>query len=604
MLKRRKVVRKTVPFSEFLYLGTLVNSRASPNDHPKIAFSSNDRVKIGVSSPPYRRIGSPELKPVPPLPKHNNTPSYRSSEILVSSHNEGEDDLEIEEGEEFFSPRGSFGRKESLNESTFEVLNSETFGSRSFNSRTASYLYSNSCSPDNSVSSSSSSVSNSTTMFRLYYAETKGCSSTRGSSSGLQKQSVPKKMTPPPPPPLPARFWEVPMGRPAGQEADWVSSGSTLLITPSRPAVVQKEVSSSTSEQVPSKPTVERSEETTQKPKLKPLHWDKSFPLLNNENLVLDPKKSQNMSILLRALNVTTGEVCEALLEGSSDTLGTELPESLLKMAPSKEEEQKLKDFKDESPVKLGSAEKFLKAVLDIPFAFGRVDAMLYIANFDFEGEYLRRSFETLKVVCEELRNSKTFLKLLEAVLKTGNRMNDGTNRGNARLVGVKGTDGKTTLLHFVVQEIMRSEGSRLFNTNHEKQFTFGDDIEFRKLGLKVVSSLSGELTNKAAEEIERLQVQGRAAISQVKEINEYFRGNSRCRRSSSIPNLYGGVRDFLSTLDHVCKEVGKINERTIHSSVRPMPMNLAVQPVFPSFNRSPLYDSPDDEGSSFSSKH
>lgn len=86
------------------------------------------------------------------------------------------------------------------------------------------------------------------------------------------------------------------------------------------------------------------------------------------------------------------------LVAGNADTLGTELLESLLKMAPTKEEERNLKEFKDESPIKLGPAEKFLKAVLDIPFAFQRVDAMLYIANFDSEVEYLKRSFETLEV--------------------------------------------------------------------------------------------------------------------------------------------------------------------------------------------------------------
>jgi len=68
-------------------------------------------------------------------------------------------------------------------------------------------------------------------------------------------------------------------------------------------------------------------------------------------------------------------------------------------MAPTKEEEIKLREFKEEaSPIKLNPAEKFLKAVLDVPFAFKRVDAMLYIANFDSEVNYLRNSFETLEV--------------------------------------------------------------------------------------------------------------------------------------------------------------------------------------------------------------
>lgn len=84
---------------------------------------------------------------------------------------------------------------------------------------------------------------------------------------------------------------------------------------------------------------------------------------------------------------------------GNSDTLGTELLESLLKMAPTAEEERNLREYKDDSPFKLGPAEKFLKVVLDVPFAFKRVDAMLYIANFDSEIEYLERSFETLEVI-------------------------------------------------------------------------------------------------------------------------------------------------------------------------------------------------------------
>lgn len=445
----------------------------------------------------------------------------------------------------------------------------------------------------------------------------------------------------------------------------------------------------------------------TPKPKLKPLHWDKvrassdremvwdqlkssSFklneemieslfivktpnssnsndtsttkrPILpspgGQETRVLDPKKSQNIAILLRALNVTIEEVCDALLEGNADTLGTELLESLMKMAPSKEEERKLKEYKDDTPMKLGPAEKFLKAVLDVPFAFKRVDAMLYISNFDSEVEYLKRSFQTLEVACEELRNSRMFLKLLEAVLKTGNRMNVGTNRGDAhafkldtllKLVDVKGTDGKTTLLHFVVQEIIKSEGARLSNTE-----TTPDDAKSRKLGLQIVAGISSELSNvkKAAsmdsevlnsdvmklskgisdiievvrltdtttpletrfsgsmngfmkmaeEEIIRIQAQESVALSLVKEITEYFHGNSAKEERHPF-RIFMVVRDFLNVLDRVCKEVGSINERIVISSAYkfPIPVNPTLPPVFGFQGRRQCSSSDDESNSSF----
>lgn len=41
------------------------------------------------------------------------------------------------------------------------------------------------------------------------------------------------------------------------------------------------------------------------------------IPPVEQENRVLDPKKSQNIAILLRALNVTKEEVSEALLDGT-----------------------------------------------------------------------------------------------------------------------------------------------------------------------------------------------------------------------------------------------------------------------------------------------
>ena len=52
------------------------------------------------------------------------------------------------------------------------------------------------------------------------------------------------------------------------------------------------------------------------KPKPKATSPNSVSPATSRENRVLDPKKAQNIAILLRALNVTIEEVCEGLLEG------------------------------------------------------------------------------------------------------------------------------------------------------------------------------------------------------------------------------------------------------------------------------------------------
>lgn len=259
---------------------------------------------------------------------------------------------------------------------------------------------------------------------------------------------------------------------------------------------------------------------------------------------LIDPKKSQNLAILLKALNVTTEEVCDALEEGNE--LPPELIQNILKMAPTSDEELKLRLYSGELS-QLGPAERFLKVLVNIPFAFKRLESLFFMCTLQEEMTTLKESFTVLEAACSELRKSRLFLKLLEAVLKTGNRMNDGTFRGGAqafkldtllKLSDVKGTDGKTTLLHFVVQEITRSEGIRAARAAKERgsvsSVKSDDSVEdssqdsdehLRSLGLQVVSGLGNELENvKRASFLDADSLTGTVArLSHALEIARHF---------------------------------------------------------------------------------
>ncbi|CAK9881392.1 unnamed protein product [Sphagnum jensenii] len=330
---------------------------------------------------------------------------------------------------------------------------------------------------------------------------------------------------PPPPPPLPPRAGPPPPPPPPPQGGP-----------PPPPPPPPRQPT-----EVPSSPPKPLS-------KLKPLHWDKvkaapdqsmvwdnlskSFELdpavlealfgiqpaapkkeqtkkpvassaMAGQYAILDSRKAHNFSIQLRALGLTRREVCEALLEG--DGLSIEVLETLVKVAPSDEEKKKFWNYSGNG-LDLGPADRFLQGVLEVPNAFSRLNAMLYRAQYQDELHEIQDAIAILEMACKELKGSRTFRKLLEAVLKTGNRLNMGTFRGDARafkldnllkLADVKGTDGKTTLLHFVIQEIIKSEAIRVARMASDNLNMDRPNVEdTKKMGMDVVMALPSELAN------------------------------------------------------------------------------------------------------------
>lgn len=63
-------------------------------------------------------------------------------------------------------------------------------------------------------------------------------------------------------------------------------------------------------------------------------------------------------------------------------------------MEPSKEEEAKLTSYKGD----LGSAETFVATILTIPYAFPRIESLLFRETFEDEVTHLRKTFSVLEV--------------------------------------------------------------------------------------------------------------------------------------------------------------------------------------------------------------
>uniref|UniRef100_A0A1J3I0R0 Formin-like protein n=1 Tax=Noccaea caerulescens TaxID=107243 RepID=A0A1J3I0R0_NOCCA len=327
------------------------------------------------------------------------------------------------------------------------------------------------------------------------------------------------------------------------------------------------------------------------------------LPIQNQESKVLDPRKAQKIDTLLQLLTLTTKDVCQALVVGDYDTLGAEFLECLSRLAPSKQEEIKLRHYSDKSAIiKLGPAERFLKELLHVPLVFKRVDALLSVANFHNKIEHLRRLFSVVQAASKELRNSRMFSILLEAILKTGNKMSVRTHRfGDAhafkldtllKLAEVKGLDGRNSLLHFVVQEMIKSEGtakalgcirnlnSELANVKKSAEIEFGvlrSDVSKLYQGIKNIEELlllsqasgsSGDnkwmefgermtrFLKTAGEEIQTIKTQEISTLSALEKVTEQFHGDSY--KEGHTLRSFMVVRDFLSILDKVCNEMGE----------------------------------------------
>ena len=70
--------------------------------------------------------------------------------------------------------------------------------------------------------------------------------------------------------------------------------------------------------------------------------------------------------------------------------------QTLLKMAPTAEEELKLRLYSGDLS-QLGPAERFLKVLVDVPFAFKRLECLLFMLSLREDVASIKEAFATLQ---------------------------------------------------------------------------------------------------------------------------------------------------------------------------------------------------------------
>ncbi|KAF5746650.1 formin-like protein 4 [Tripterygium wilfordii] len=160
-------------------------------------------------------------------------------------------------------------------------------------------------------------------------------------------------------------------------------------------------------------------------------------PTCPSQVVILDPRKSQNTAIIIKSLSISRREILDALDEEQSQIL----------------------DFNGDI-TRLAVAESYLNHLLKaVSSAFTRFNAMIFRSNYGSEISQLKESLQTFEAACNELRSRRLFVKLLEAILKAGNRMNAGTTKGNAQAFKLTSLQKLSDVKSHLLQEHQQGGG-------------------------------------------------------------------------------------------------------------------------------------------------
>ena len=182
----------------------------------------------------------------------------------------------------------------------------------------------------------------------------------------------------------------------------------------------------------------------------------------------LDPKRANNIGIMIARLKMTGEEVCRAIEECDEAALPEETLTILRACVPTPDEDTEIEMFRAHTEAnggdisKVGKPETFQLEVGKMPRVRERIDLLCWLHEYKEKMDGLQPDVAGVVAALKSLKESDSFAELLKIILAVGNYMNGGSFRGGAagfkidalgKLTDVRSTTQKgKTLLDFVVK--------------------------------------------------------------------------------------------------------------------------------------------------------
>ncbi|KAA6425287.1 MAG: hypothetical protein FRX49_04781 [Trebouxia sp. A1-2] len=189
---------------------------------------------------------------------------------------------------------------------------------------------------------------------------------------------------------------------------------------------------------------------------------------------LVEHRRAHNICIELSGIRMPFADIKTALVQMNDSALTIDQLDALSRAVPDDTERKDIRLYLQgehpkhkglSDPQQLGTVERYFLEIMDIPRLQQRIDCFIFTRQFVPNINRVRGQLEVLRGACREVQGSQNFTTLLRAILALGNHLNEGTHKGNAsgfkldtllKLADVKGTDRKTSLLHFVLDQLLK----------------------------------------------------------------------------------------------------------------------------------------------------